>query len=128
MDQDTGRVLESKNKDTPMLIASITKIMTCIVALENTNIENIVTVDAAGNVKILNAGETTVKITNNDYYVKMAVAWYLSFVLIYHYDTGVLYLKNRTFDRFIHNKAISKCMDSYRMSNDKKEHLKTFRY
>ena len=28
MDQDTGRVLESKNKDKPMLIASITKIMT----------------------------------------------------------------------------------------------------
>ena len=28
MDQDTGRVIESKNKDKPMLIASITKIMT----------------------------------------------------------------------------------------------------
>ena len=28
IDQDTGRVIESKNKDTPMLIASITKIMT----------------------------------------------------------------------------------------------------
>ena len=28
MDMDTGRVLESKNKDTPMLIASTTKIMT----------------------------------------------------------------------------------------------------
>ena len=28
MDQDTGRVLESKNKDKPMLIASITNIMT----------------------------------------------------------------------------------------------------
>lgn len=28
IDQDTGRVLESKNKDSPMLIASITNIMT----------------------------------------------------------------------------------------------------
>ena len=28
MDMDTGRVIESKNKDTPMLIASITNIMT----------------------------------------------------------------------------------------------------
>ena len=37
MDMDTGRVLQSKNKDTPMLIASITKIMTCILALENSN-------------------------------------------------------------------------------------------
>ena len=28
MDMDTGRIIESKNKDTPMLIASITNIMT----------------------------------------------------------------------------------------------------
>ena len=45
MDMDTGRVIESKNKDTPMLIASITKIMTCILAIENGNIDQIVTVD-----------------------------------------------------------------------------------
>lgn len=45
MDQDTGRVLESKNKDSPMLIASITKIMTCILAIENGNLDEIVTVD-----------------------------------------------------------------------------------
>ena len=45
MDQDTGRVIESKNKDTPMLIASITKIMTCILAIENGNIDELVKVD-----------------------------------------------------------------------------------
>jgi len=45
MDMDTGRVIESKNKDSPMLIASITKIMTCIIALENANINDIVKVD-----------------------------------------------------------------------------------
>lgn len=45
MDQNTGRVLESKNKDTPMLIASITKIMTCILAIENDNLDEIVIVD-----------------------------------------------------------------------------------
>ncbi|MBQ2872385.1 MAG: D-alanyl-D-alanine carboxypeptidase [Bacilli bacterium] len=45
MDMDTGRVIESKNKDTSMLIASITKIMTCILAIENGNLEEIVKVD-----------------------------------------------------------------------------------
>jgi len=45
MDLDNGRVIESKNKDTPMLIASITKIMTCILAIENGNLDEIVTVD-----------------------------------------------------------------------------------
>lgn len=45
MDMDTGRVLESKNKDTPMLIASITKIMTCILAIENGNLDETIIVD-----------------------------------------------------------------------------------
>ena len=45
MDLDSGRVLESKNKDTPLLIASITKIMTAIIAIENKDINAIVTVD-----------------------------------------------------------------------------------
>ena len=45
MDMDSGRVLSSKNKDSPKLIASITKIMTCILAIENKNIDDIVKVD-----------------------------------------------------------------------------------
>ena len=45
MDMDSGRVLQSKNMNTPKLIASITKIMTCILAIENANIEDTVTVD-----------------------------------------------------------------------------------
>ena len=45
MDAETGRVLQGKDINNQRLIASITKIMTCIIALENTNIENIVTVD-----------------------------------------------------------------------------------
>lgn len=45
MDASTGRVLQGKNINTQMLIASITKIMTCIIALENTDIDSIVKVD-----------------------------------------------------------------------------------
>ena len=45
MDMDSGRVLASKNKDNPRLIASITKIMTALVTLENANINDIVKVD-----------------------------------------------------------------------------------
>ena len=42
---DSGRVIDGKNMHTPRLIASITKIMTCILAIENANIEDIVKVD-----------------------------------------------------------------------------------
>ena len=45
MDMDSGRVLASKNMHSPRLIASITKIMTCIIAIENKDISDIVKVD-----------------------------------------------------------------------------------
>ena len=45
MDQNTGRVLLSKDKDSQRLIASITKIMTCILALESGKSEDVVIVD-----------------------------------------------------------------------------------
>ena len=40
MDQDSGRILESHNSDSRRLIASITKIMTAVVAIEYGNIED----------------------------------------------------------------------------------------
>ena len=45
MDMDSNRVIKEKNKDIPRLIASITKIMTCILAIENSNLDDVVTVD-----------------------------------------------------------------------------------
>jgi len=45
MDGSTGRVLQGKDIHNKRLIASITKIMTCIIALENADIEDLVTVD-----------------------------------------------------------------------------------
>ena len=47
MDMNSNQVLSSKNKDSPKLIASITKIMTCILAIENKNINDLVTVDSS---------------------------------------------------------------------------------
>lgn len=44
MDLSTNRVLYEQNMNSKRLIASITKIMTCIVAIENTDIEKEVTV------------------------------------------------------------------------------------
>lgn len=45
MDMTTGRVLAGKNYQTPMLIASITKIMTCLLAVESDKLDEVVVVD-----------------------------------------------------------------------------------
>jgi len=44
VDMDSKRVLYEKNKDEKRLIASITKIMTAVVAIENKNLDDMVTV------------------------------------------------------------------------------------
>lgn len=63
MDGENGRVLFGKNEEEPMPMASTTKIMTCIVALENGNLEDEVTISsyAASMPKVhlgVRAGET----------------------------------------------------------------------
>lgn len=63
-------------------------------------------------------------ITNDDYYVKMAISWFYSFALIKQYDYVIGYLENKKLDRWIHNKTISKCLDSYRISDENKEYLR----
>src|SRR5699024_6951569 len=46
MDGDTGRVLYGKNPDQVLPMASTTKVMTLIIALENASLDEIVTVSA----------------------------------------------------------------------------------
>lgn len=46
VDADSGRVLYGKNADTPMAMASTTKIMTCITVLENASLDEVLTVSA----------------------------------------------------------------------------------
>lgn len=63
MDMESGRVLWGKNEDEPMTMASTTKIMTAIIALENGKMDDVVTVSkraaSAAEVKMhLQTGET----------------------------------------------------------------------
>lgn len=44
MDMDSGRILYQKDIHNPRLIASITKIMTAVIAIENGNLDDVVTV------------------------------------------------------------------------------------
>ncbi len=62
MDADSGRILYGKDENTPMAMASTTKIMTCITVLENGDPDDVLTVSpyAAGMPKVklyLSAGE-----------------------------------------------------------------------
>lgn len=63
-------------------------------------------------------------ILNTDYYVQMAVAWAISICLIKFYDETISYLKIAKLDKFTYNKALQKALESYRITNEKKEFLR----
>lgn len=63
-------------------------------------------------------------IKHEGYYVKMAVAWAISVCLIKFYDETVQYLKKCELDDWTYNKAIQKAIESYRISDNRKQELR----
>jgi len=62
-----------------------------------------------------------------EYYVNMAVAWLCCELMIKNRKEFVEYLKHHHLNDFTINKTISKCRDSYRVSNQDKEMLLKYR-
>lgn len=67
------------------------------------------------------------KIKSDKYYVQMAIAWLLAESFIKQKEKVIEYLKNNKLDNFTHNKAIQKIIDSYRVSQEEKEFVRTLR-
>ena len=62
-----------------------------------------------------------------DYYLKMMVAWYFATALAKQYDAVLPYIENRRLDTWTHNKAIQKSVESYRITPEQKEYLKSLK-
>lgn len=63
-------------------------------------------------------------ISHNGYYVKMAVAWAVSVCYIKFPEDTLGYLKNCKLDDFTYNKALSKIIESLRVSNAEKDMMR----
>lgn len=64
------------------------------------------------------------KIKNDEYYVKMAIAWAISICLIKFYEETIEYMKISKIDNWTYNKAIQKAIESYRISEENKKVLR----
>lgn len=67
------------------------------------------------------------EIKSDAYYVKMMIAWYFATALAKQYEFAVKYIEEKKLASWVHNKTIQKAIESRRISNDKKDYLKTFR-
>ena len=63
------------------------------------------------------------EVPQGQYYVDMAIAWAVSVGLVKFYDKTLPYLEQKTYSRFVHNKAIQKARESYRIIPEIKELL-----
>ena len=66
-------------------------------------------------------------ITHDAYYVKMAVAWAISFCFVAYPEKTMEYLKRAKLDDFTYNKAIQKTIESYRVDETMKVKLRSMR-
>ncbi|SDB40406.1 3-methyladenine DNA glycosylase AlkD [Pseudobutyrivibrio sp. YE44] len=65
--------------------------------------------------------------TGEDYYLKMMVAWYFATALAKQYDASVKFIEQHRLEDWTHKKAIQKAVESYRVTEEHKEYLKSFR-
>ena len=62
-----------------------------------------------------------------DYYLKMMIAWYFATALAKRYDESIKYIENRRLDEWVHKKTIQKAVESYRVTDEHKEYLRSLR-
>lgn len=66
-------------------------------------------------------------IKSKEYYINMMKAWYFATALAKQYQSSLPFIENQCLDSWTHNKAIQKAIESRRISDEKKEYLKTLK-
>lgn len=67
------------------------------------------------------------KIRSDEYYVNMMIAWYFATALAKQYEETLPYIEKQKLDIWTHNKSIQKAVESYRITPEQKEYLKTLK-
>jgi len=71
--------------------------------------------------------ELVAGIRSEEYYINMMIAWYFATALAKQPDAVMPFLQQRRLDKWTHNKAIQKAIESYRISEETKAYLRTLK-
>lgn len=63
-------------------------------------------------------------IRNEEYYVRMMVAWFFATALAKQWDAALPILEQNALDGWTHNKTIQKAVESYRITDEQKTYLR----
>ena len=67
------------------------------------------------------------EVRSEEYYVNMMIAWYFATALAKQYEAVLPYLQEKKLADWVHNKAIQKSVESYRITDEQKAYLKTLK-
>lgn len=71
--------------------------------------------------------EWVCNVKSEEYYVNMMIAWYFATALAKQYDAALPYLQQHRLPTWVHRKTIQKARESYRITPEQKEALKTLK-
>lgn len=71
--------------------------------------------------------EMVASVRSEEYYVNMMIAWYFATALAKQYDTTLPYIEVQRLDIWTHNKAIQKAIESYRITSEQKDFLRSLK-
>lgn len=71
--------------------------------------------------------ELVAGVHSEEYYVNMMIAWYFATALAKQYDDVLPFIERRRLDPWTHNKTIQKAVESYRISDEQKEYLRSLK-
>ena len=71
--------------------------------------------------------ELVAGVHSEEYYVNMMIAWYFATALAKQYNAVLPFIEGRRLDPWTHNKTIQKAVESYRISDEQKEYLKSLK-
>ena len=66
-------------------------------------------------------------VKTNEYYVTMMIAWYFATALSKQYKDAIKVLEENRLNIWIHNKTIQKSLESFRITTEQKQYLKTLK-
>ena len=71
--------------------------------------------------------EMVAGIESDEYYVNMMRAWYFATALAKNWDEVLPFIKEKRLDEWTHNKAIQKSVESYRITPEQKDYLRSLK-
>ena len=71
--------------------------------------------------------EIPASVNSDEYYINMMKAWFFATALAKQWETTLPYVQERKLDEWTHKKTIQKAIESYRITKEQKDFLKTLR-